>query len=166
MLPTREIGFSNSVTLFGNLQLYAHLDYKGGNKAWCAICSIRSRIDDNHWQVNDPNASPEQVARWTSLQTETHIFDADFIKLRELSATYRLPSEWTAPIGADRVSLSLAARNLDILWTNYKPWSDTNGNPVKSDPEVQFYSSQTFTTLDYASTPMTRRLTASVRVQF
>ncbi|MFW6010419.1 MAG: TonB-dependent receptor domain-containing protein, partial [Gemmatimonadota bacterium] len=166
MLPTREIGLSNTVTLFGNLQLYAHLDYKGGNKAWCAICSIRSRIDDNHWQVNDPDASPEQLAQWKSLQTKTHIVDADFIKLRELSATYRLPSDWTAAIRADRVSVSLAARDLDILWTNYKPWSDADGNPVKSDPEVQFFSSQTFTTLDYASTPMTRRIQASVRVQF
>jgi TonB-dependent starch-binding outer membrane protein SusC len=166
MLPTREIGFSNTVTLFGNLQLYAHLDYKGGNKAWCAICSVRSRIDDNQWEVNDPNATVEQLAQWTSLQTLTHIHDADFIKLRELSVTYRLPSDWAAMMRADRASLSLAARNWDMLWTNYKPYRQRDGSYAKADPEVQFSASQTFSTLDYASTPMTRRLTASLRVQF
>ena len=166
MLPTREIGLSNTVTLFGNLQLYAHLDYKGGNTVWCAICSIRSRIDDNHWEVNDPDAGPEQWAEWSSLQTMTHLHDGDFIKLREVSVSYTLPSDWAAMMRADRASLSLAARNWDILWTNYKPYTDPDGNRVKADPEVQFWSSQTATTLDYASTPMTRRLVASIRVQF
>lgn len=166
MLPTREIGLSNTVTLFGNLQLYAHLDYKGGNTIWCAICSIRSRIDDNHWEVNDPDASPEQWAQWNSLQTLTHLHDGDFIKLRELSVSYTLPNDWAAMMRADRASLSLAARNWDILWTKYEPYRQADGSRVAADPEVQFHSSQTATTLDYASTPMTRRITASLRVQF
>lgn len=160
ILPTREIGLSNTVTLFGNLSLYAHLDHKGGNKVWCAICSIRSRIDDNHWEVNDPNAPPEQRAVWTSLQTKTHIWDADFLKLREISATYTLPTEWAGAVRADRMSFTLAARDL-WMWTNYTPYRGE-----KADPEVQFFAGQGFSTLDYASTPMTRRLTASVRVQF
>jgi hypothetical protein len=158
--PTREIGFTNTLTLFGSLQLYAHLDYKGGQTIWCALCSVRSRIDDNHWEVNDPNATPEQLAQWTSLQTLTHLMPGDFLKFRELSLTYQLPTRWSALFRADRASINLAARDIG-LWTRYKPY---RGQVF--DPEVQFHSTQTFTTLDYGSTPMVRRLTASVRMQF
>jgi TonB-dependent starch-binding outer membrane protein SusC len=165
MLPTREIGFSNTVTLMGNVQLYAHFDYKGGNTVWCAICSVRSRLDDNHWEVNDPDAPPEQRAVWTSLQTLTHLHDADFIKLRELSVTYSLPTEWARSFRASRASINLAARDL-WMWTKYKPYVDRNGKRLKADPEVSFWGTQTYTTLDYGSTPMTRRISASLRVQF
>src|SRR5207237_4352599 len=48
--PTREFGLSNSVTLFGNLRLFANLDYKGGHYLVCAICSIRNRINTNTWR--------------------------------------------------------------------------------------------------------------------
>jgi TonB-dependent starch-binding outer membrane protein SusC len=165
MLPTREIGFSNTVTLFGNVQLYSHFDYKGGNTVWCAICSVRSRLDDNHWEVNDPNAPPEQRAVWTSLQTLSHLHDADFIKLRELSVTYSLPREWAQSFRASRASVNLAARDL-WMWTKYKPYVQRDGKRVKADPEVSFWGTQTFTTLDYGSTPMTRRINASIRVVF
>jgi len=160
ILPTREIGISNTVTLLGNLQLYAHVDHKGGNNAWCAICSVRSRLDDNHWEVNDPDAPPEQRAVWTSLQTLTHIWPADFVKLRELSASYTLPSAWASQVRAERLSLTVSGRDL-WMWTRYTPYRGE-----KADPEVQFFAGQGFSTLDYGSTPMTRRLTASIRVQF
>ena len=159
MLPTREIAFTNTVTLFNNLQLYANLDYKGGNYQWCAICSIRNRIDQNTFEVNDPNATPEQLALWTSRQTATHIVPADFIKLRELSATYSLPGSWSQRFGADVAALTLSGRNL-FIWTDY---DDRTG---MADPEVVFDTSESFEALDYASTPMLRRLMLSLRVSF
>ncbi len=158
LLPTREMGLSNTFTFMGNLSLYTHLDYKGGNKQWCAICSVRSRLDSNHWEVNDPDAPPEQHAVWTSLQTRTHILDADFIKLREISLTYRLPSEWLGAVRASGASLTVSGRNLGI-WTRYEPWG-------KADPEVVWDPTSEFGGLDYASTPMTRRLAVGMRFEF
>ncbi|MFW6089353.1 MAG: SusC/RagA family TonB-linked outer membrane protein, partial [Gemmatimonadota bacterium] len=160
MLPTREIGLTNTVTLFNDLRLFSHFDYKGGNYQWCAMCSIRNRIDRNTIQVNDPNASPEQIAVWTSLQTKTHIVAADFIKLRELSATYTLPGEWVNRIGASSASFTLSGRNLWIWTKEYEDKTDF------VDPEVTFYSQASFTQLDYGSMPMTRRITGSVRLTF
>jgi hypothetical protein len=43
------------------------------------------------------------------------------------------------------------------MWTRYEG---------TSDPEVTFYSTSNFTHLDYASTPMTRRMVASLRLAF
>ena len=155
-LPTREIGLSNTFTLFGSLRVFTQLDYKGGNYQWCAICSIRNRIDRNTWEVNNPDADPTEVLVWRSLQTKTHIFPADFIKFRELSLSYSLPSEWTSRWGASRTTFTVSGRNL-WMWTDYEG---------TSDPEVTFYSRSDFTQLDYASAPMMRRFTASVSMQF
>jgi outer membrane receptor protein involved in Fe transport len=76
-LPTREIGFTNTFTLFNNFRVFANLDYKGGHYQWCAICSIRSRIDLNTRLINDRDAFPDltdeeyaaEVATVRSLQT-------------------------------------------------------------------------------------------------
>lgn len=155
-LPTREIGLSNTFTLFGNLRVFTQFDYKGGNYQWCAICSIRNRVDLNTFEVNNPAADPTDVLVWRSLQTKTHIFPADFIKFRELSLSYALPAEWTSRWGASRTTFTVAGRNL-WMWTDYEG---------TSDPEVTFYSRDDFNQLDYASAPMMRRFSASVSVQF
>lgn len=45
-----------------------------------------------------------------------HMFDADFIKLREISITYDLPSKFIDRIGLDNLSFSLYSRNI-MIWT-------------------------------------------------
>jgi TonB-linked SusC/RagA family outer membrane protein len=159
MMPTREVALTNTVTLFNTLRMFANVDYKGGNYQWCAICSIRNRFDRNTLQVNDPNAPPEQIALYTSNQTRTYIKPADFIKLRELSATFMVPSAWSRRFGSDQASITLAGRNL-WMWSPYSEETDM------VDPEVSFYSQSDFTQLDYGSAPMFRRLVLSARVAF
>jgi TonB-dependent starch-binding outer membrane protein SusC len=158
-MPPREASFTSTFTFLGNLRLYANFDYKGGHQLWCAICSIRNRIDQNTWEVNNPDADPVDVAVYKSLQTMAWIYPADFIKWRELSLTYTLPASWGAFFSDSRWSFTLSGRNL-FVWTKYKG---------TGDPEVNFYSTgsaSTFNRLDYASLPQTRRLAASVRVGF
>jgi len=160
--PTREIGVTNTFTVLGNLRIFAQFDYRGGHYQWCAICSIRSRVDRNSWDINaggtelNPDVTELDVAALRSRQTLSHISAADFIKFRELSITYQIPSSWGGFFNASRWSLTLSGRNL-WLWTKYEG---------TGDPEVQFNSNSTFSRLDYASTPMTRRLSASMRVTF
>ncbi len=161
--PTREAALSNTFTLFRNFRIFSQFDYRGGHYQWCAICSINSRIDLNTWDVNtggtplNPGVSLADVEAIRSLQTLSHITKADFIKFRELSLTYTLPQSWLERISStSRLSLTLSGRNLKI-WTKYKG---------RGDPEVQFDPGSAFTLLDYASTPQTRRLSASVRMTF
>jgi len=155
--PTREFGFANTITVFGNLRLFANLDYKGGHYIVCAICSIRNRSNTNTWEVANPLADPVEVEVWLSQQTETHIMPADFLKLREISATYLIPASWGGPFRASRWSITLSARNL---------WMTTKYGGT-GDPEVSFTSSpNTFNATDYAAVPQPRRLTASINVNF
>jgi TonB-dependent SusC/RagA subfamily outer membrane receptor len=155
-LPTRTVGLTNTFTLFGNLRLYSFFDYQGGHWQWCAICSIRTRIDRNTQQLNDPNISETEYARLLSLQTREFIYRADFIKLRELSATYTLPRSFTSRFGFSRASVTLSGRNLG-LWTKYKG---------PSDPEVAFTGTAQFTNTDYASIPQQRRWLVSMNFNF
>ncbi len=161
-LPTRELGFTNTFTLFNNFRVFANLDYKGGNYQWCAICSIRSRIDLNTRFVNDPNSDPTEVKVVESLQTKTWIKPADFIKLRELSVTYQLPSSIAEAMRFNSASVTLSGRNL-WMWSKYKFDTDGMASP---DPEVQFDSLSPFGRTDYASIPMLRTFAASVRFTF
>ena len=64
--------------------------------------------------VNDPNDPRDDVA--TSYGTfslfENWIEDASFVKLRELSVTYVLPSQLVAPVGLGTLRATLFGRNL------------------------------------------------------
>lgn len=51
---------------------------------------------------------------WEFMKAAT--FDASFIKLREISLSYMLPSSWTQSVKMDNLTLSVYSRNL-ILWT-------------------------------------------------
>jgi TonB-linked SusC/RagA family outer membrane protein len=161
-LPAREIGFTNTFTVLDNFRVFANLDYKAGHYQWCAICSIRSRIDQNTLLVNDPNSDPVDVAVVKSLQTKTWIKPADFIKLRELSVTYQLPSSFAERMKFSSAAVTLSGRNL-WMWTKYKFDQEGLGSP---DPEVNFNSLALFSRSDYASIPMLRTFSASLRFSF
>ncbi len=155
--PTREFGLANTVTLFGNVRVFANLDYKGGHYLVCAICSIRNRINTNTWEVANPQADPVQVKVWQSQQTVTHIMPADFLKLREVAVSYDVPASWGGPFRASRWSVTLSGRNL-WMTTRYKG---------TGDPEVSFESDpNTFDRTDYSGVPQPRRLSATINVNF
>ncbi len=161
--PTREIGFTNTFTLFDDFRIFSNLDYKGGNFQWCAICSIRGRIDRNTFTENRPDADPVEQAVIRTRQTARWIKEADFIKLRELSLTYQIPASATESIGVSGASFTVSGRNL-WMWTKYK--FDDQVGLASADPEVNFSSNAAFSRLDYASIPMLRSFSASLRFSF
>jgi TonB-linked SusC/RagA family outer membrane protein len=164
--PTRQLGLTNTLRLFGNLQLYAFMDYQGGHYQWCAICSVRTRTDLNSKEINDPRLDPShpEYESWgkyelgllKSEQTARYIMPADFLKLRELSATYTIPTRYSRKIGVSRAAFTLSGRNLWIT-TKYK------GN---ADPEVAFTGDASFSTADYGAIPMQRQWVMSVNLKF
>ncbi|MEA1875522.1 MAG: SusC/RagA family TonB-linked outer membrane protein [Bacteroidota bacterium] len=60
--------------------------------------------------------------------TKSSTFDADFIKLREISLSYQIPSKYTHRYGIQDVTVSIYSRNI-ILWTKAK---------IGIDPERAF----------------------------
>lgn len=155
-IPTREASFASTFTVFGNLRLYAFADYKGGHHLWSAREWRRSSRQQNSWEVNDPNGDPAMIAAYRAGATDLFIDNADFIKLREASLTYTLPVAWARKLRADAARVTLSGRNLAI-WTRYD---------LGSDPELNFYGSETIPRADYMSVPMMRRLVASIDLDF
>lgn len=47
---------------------------------------------------------------------EANIFDADYIKLREIALSYNLPAKYTSKIGVQDVNFSIYSRNI-MIWT-------------------------------------------------
>jgi outer membrane receptor protein involved in Fe transport len=162
-LPTREIGFTNVFTLFNNFRVFTNLDYKGGHYQWCAICSVRSRIDRNTLVNNDPDVDPTEVLVVRSLQTARWIKEADFMKLREVSLSYTLPGDLTGRIGVNSATVTVSGRNL-WMWTKYK--FDEQDGLGSADPEVNFDSLSAFGRTDYASIPMLRSFAVGFRLSF
>lgn len=156
MLPKYQLGFTNRLTLFNDFTLYGFLDYQGGHYKWCALCSVRTRLDLNSEEITNPDLDPVERARLMSLQTVDYITKSDFVKLRELSLTWAMPTELTGRFGFSRASITASGRNL-WMWTAY------GGG---GDPEVTFTSTNDFESADYASIPMLRRLLLSMNLSF
>ncbi|HEX8905359.1 MAG TPA: hypothetical protein VF771_10980, partial [Longimicrobiaceae bacterium] len=79
---------------------------------------------------------------------------ADFTKLREVSASYTLPSRLSRRFGSQEMIFTLSGRNLHT-WTNY----------TGTDPEVNADASD-FLLAETNSIPPTKRVTASLTVRF
>ena len=164
--PTREIGFSNTFTLWGGMRLYALLDHKGGFFVYNLQERNRCQSNDNCARVNNPAARFPQNAADTILFKELAVYRSasvspewiqkgDFVKLREISLTFDVPSQLVRRSGAQAASLVLSGRNLKI-------WSDYEG----VDPEVNSYGGRNFVRVDAYAAPAPRRLSATINLTF
>ncbi|MEO6526832.1 MAG: SusC/RagA family TonB-linked outer membrane protein [Gemmatimonadaceae bacterium] len=167
-VPTREMGFSNTMTFFKRFSVYALLDYKSG--AFLFNQQERSRCqaaNDNCTRVNDPRARFPQSAADSVLFKELAVYrntsgvspewiqSSDFVKLRELSLSIDVPERLVARAGASSAKLTLSGRNLKV-------WSKYEG----VDPEVNSYGGRNFVRVDAYAAPMMRRLTAALTLGF
>jgi hypothetical protein len=87
--------------------------------------------------------------------TDMFIYDASFIKLRQLTFGYNFPRTMLEKTPFTNLSLSFVARNLAILWKNTE----------NIDPESA-YSNGNGQGLDYFGFPSTRSYGFNLRVQF
>lgn len=167
-IPTRDIGFANTLTLFKQFRLYALLDHKGGHKVFNLQERNRCQgANDNCARVNDPAARfPGNTAQDSVLFKELAVYRStgispewiqkgDFIKLREVSLTYDLPAQYARRARASSAFITLSARNLAV-------WSDYEG----VDPEVNTYGGRNFVRVDAYAAPMLRRLSAIINLTY
>ena len=162
--PTREMAFTNTFTLFHDFTIYSLFDYQGGFYNYRGVDLYRCASSQNCIQLNDPNFSPADLpiyqAGVSNAPRGVYIHRADFVKLRDLSLTYALPSRWAAKASATAASITLAGHNLHL-------WSDYPG----PDPEVNTYGranavTGSFIRGDIYAMPMTRRLSAALNLTF
>ncbi|CAA9320252.1 MAG: Outer membrane TonB-dependent transporter, utilization system for glycans and polysaccharides (PUL), SusC family [uncultured Gemmatimonadaceae bacterium] len=171
-LPTYEGAFSSTFTLFRNFRLYGLIDFKGGNYLFNQRARARSQTAQrNDLRFNDPSRplTSADSAYYSSLNiTAPWIEAADFVKLRDLSLSYTLPQALVGRLGRGTgATFTVAAHNLGFLSKKYSGL----------DPEVNFFGQGTlnfigntnfvsFIRTDSYTIPMTRRVTASLLLNF
>jgi TonB-linked SusC/RagA family outer membrane protein len=164
--PTREIGFSNTLTFFKYFRLYGLLDMKSGFYVFNLQERNRCQASDNCARTNNPRARFPQTAADSILFKELAVYrnasvspewiqKGDFVKLREISLTYDVPRRFISRVGAQTMSVILSGRNLAL-------WSDYEG----TDPEVNSYGGRNFVRIDAYAAPMTRRLSAAINLTY
>ena len=166
-IPTREIGFANTVTLFRYFRVYGLLDYKGGHKVFNLQERNRCQAaNDNCARVNVERArfpvtgadsvlfKELAVYRSTGISPEW-IQTGNFVKLREVSLSVGVPTHLARRARASAANLVLSGRNLAV-------WSDYEG----VDPEVNTYGGRNFVRVDAYAAPMMRRLTAMINLTY
>jgi hypothetical protein len=151
--------FGSTVTLWDNLQLYALLDWQRGhlvhNNTYpfrLQFASARERWDPDFISAQDLADLLSFVSNGEPLMW---LEDGDFVKLREASATFTLPTQYASRVGARRVALTLSGRNL-------KTWTDYTG----VDPEVNQFGPSDFTRSDFLSVPQSRRFIFTVDLSY
>lgn len=153
-VPTREMAFSTTVTLFQKLHFRGLLDWKTGHYQFNVKDWRRDRAGvslETASLTADPN---DVLVRQFAAQTYLHIQPADFLKLRDLTLSYDLPVNMVKQY-VSNATLSVSGHNLKI-WTKYGG----------ADPEVNFNGTSTFNRNDSWTVPMIRRYSVSLAVRF
>jgi outer membrane receptor protein involved in Fe transport len=160
-IPTRELSLNTGITVFrGQFRVGAQFDYRGGHKVDNAIENFRCTPVFNCRGLYDRNAPLEEQAKAQAVVNEGgnnfgFFEDGWFIKLRELSLTWNAPERLAGSLGASRLSVTLAARNL---------WTITDYTGV--DPEVNAFGQSNFSTSDFESQPQVTTWLTRVALSF
>jgi hypothetical protein len=106
--------------------------------------------------VDQVPAGNNRTATWLGGHTKVYVQDASYLKLRELSVGYELPSEVAQHFGMRTARISFTGRNL-LRFTPYKGL----------DPEVSNFDSQAIGRgVDVAPFPPSRSFFFSIDVGF
>jgi hypothetical protein len=158
-LPKVEGAVSSTLTLFKRLQLYALVDFKTGHVLWnqdyrdrCLGNTCREKV----FPLEVPATLAAAVQDPGTSALDWAVSDAGFAKLREVSASYILPTKWARVLGAARGSISVAGRNLHT-WTNWTGL-DPESYQAGSDP-ARFFR-------PYNTTPQLAQFVATISLSF
>lgn len=173
LYPTLEWSLSNSFTVMKDLRITALVDSKqdfivDNLRDWYTetlLIHSRRRLDPNllsrHERLrrygNEAPGKPSFVTVTGASATTSDVFEAylqpgDFVRFRELSATYTIPKSFLNRLRVQNASVSFAMQNL-ALWTKYEG----------PDPEV-IAQNGNFDRQDFFSLPAPKR--GLVRLDF
>lgn len=181
VFPTFIAGWTNNLN-FKGVNLRFTFDWrKGGLLFSNTVADLRSSglaeetavnreeafIDTDGWiqeadgtlRPNDIPVSAQQF--WTNYAdgsiTEESIFDAGFVKLREIAINYTLPASLLTKLPVSNVTIGLESRNLAIL----------SSNIPHIDPETNLFgSANDGAGIEFNSPPTTRTYGVNLRIGF
>ena len=146
--PSHGGAFSTTLTVLNRFRLFVNLDGRFGHALFNSTEEFRCGFGICRG-LHDPASSLEDQARSIASgvlgNDAGYMEKADFIKLREVSLSYTVPSKIAQRIGASTASITLAGRNL-------KTWTDYSG----FDPEISGGGQANFNSFDFLSQPAVR----------
>jgi TonB-linked SusC/RagA family outer membrane protein len=181
--PDWTLGLRNSFTFFNSLTLSALLDVRQGGDVWCGTCGIINYFGVSQTSSDQRNdvvvfdgvladGTPNDIAvpladpanglggnYWIKYGfggiTEMNVYDASWVRLRELTLAYSLPQSVLANSSLENVSFALSARNL---------WLNTDYPGI--DPESNLTGATNGFGLDYFNMPNTKSYSLTVKLVF
>jgi len=129
--PTWQQGYNTTVTLWDNLRLYARVDGSGGH--YQSDTEIRALHNQGSTKEvilqNDPF-----LQTYRNIEADmTGTYQAGFLRLRELSASYTLKPSLVQKLGASGGAVTVAGRNLSMLWTAEQGWNTSRDGEIYVD---------------------------------
>ena len=125
---------------------------RGRENDWNDPGVIVDGIDVDTGEPNDVLLTAEEYYQGLFGNVEPYVYDASYVKLRELRLGVDLPMDWASRIRMESASIALVGRNL-ALWTDVP----------NIDPEFA-YSSGNFQGIEYALPGNTRSFGLSIRL--
>ncbi|MDO6518714.1 SusC/RagA family TonB-linked outer membrane protein [Zobellia uliginosa] len=129
--------------------------------------SVRDPLEDGGGYLFDgvfEDGSPNTVYkdldnfRWNPFaRAERWIYDASYVKLRQVTLSYSLPKKTVQKIGLSAVDLSLFGRNLALLYKN-----NENFDPEVSNKDASLSSQGS----EFASNPSARNIGLRAKITF
>lgn len=157
-----RVGLTSNLS-YKNFDFYLLWDWKKGgdvynkNGQWTTI-SERNVIVDQAGKAESEKKTTNYYASLYDVNNNNGFWveDGSFVKLREASITYNLPTDKTLSF-LDELKISAIGRNL-LTFTNYKGW----------DPEVANYDSSTqqYYSVDYGVYPTQTSYSLSLQIKF
>ena len=167
--PIWQMGYNTTVTIMNRLRLYARVDGNGGH--YQSDTEVRA-LHNQGSTLGVINKDPLLTVYRAIEADAPGTYRASFLRLRELSATYSAQPSIARRIGASSASLSVAGRNLSMLWTQQDGWKTSRDGMIKIniadqhvwDPEIRAVGqlSSGFQTI----LPPTASFTTTLRLTF
>jgi hypothetical protein len=129
--PTWQAGLNTQVTLWQNLRFYARVDGNGGHlQSDTEIRALHNQGSTK--EVIERNDPFLQVYRLIEADAPS-TYKAGFLKLRELSTSYTVAPRLVQKLHASNGSITLAGRNLSMLWTEQHGWNTSRDGEIYVD---------------------------------
>jgi TonB-linked SusC/RagA family outer membrane protein len=167
--PIWQMGYNTTVTVLDRLRLYARVDGNGGHiQSDTEVRALHNQGSTLGVINKDPLLTVYRAIEADAPGT----YQAGFLRLREVSATYTVPPSLFRRFGASSASISVAGRNLSMLWTAQDGWKTSRDGMIHIDiadqhvwdPEIRAVGdlSNGFQTI----MPPTASFTTSLRLTF
>lgn len=194
--PDWNGSFGLDVSFLGNFSLSTMFEYKAGNyqvnnlsgafagrspglgrnskgTATAGRNFVTGGVNSNFEPQLDGETRVEALETWvyeelglSPFSGLNYIEDADFIRWRELSITYDLPSEFVAQFGVSSTSITLAGRNLKLWTPSGYSGIDPESNETAAGGGPNTFDQNFRKGIEAWQVPVQRRFTIKLDVSF